>query len=289
MGNIAVASIVSNGYLRIVTVLIRVATMTLSISKFSVATGLATGALFSCIGTSNAFAFGFNFDTTYSQNDAPTGDVLLETVKIGEEIIKDFSYVTSAEIVFNDPYVGGNSGAASADTGDDATGGVRAEAATADDVVTNLTTNNLNHIIDTEDNGSFVIDLKFGKTLDNLLIWERGLNSDLGIQAVDINGNLIGNRLEITRDMWFDAGFAIDTSEINKAQEVGVLGINIFSDLGIEAGAVETIRFFSTSEFNGPDWKFVGTDSTRVPEPTFLLGLGLMGGVLMWQKRAKAA
>jgi len=263
--------------------------MTLSISKFAVATGFATGALFSCIGTGSAFAFGFEFASVYSTNDSPTGDILLESVKIGEEIIADFSYVTAAQIVANDPFEGGNSGAASADTGDNATGGVRAEAATADDVVANLTTNNLNHIIDTEDNGSFVIDLKFGKTLDNLLIWERGMNSDLGIQAVDVNGNLIGNRLEITRDKWFDAGFKIDTSEISSAQKVGSLGINIFADLGVEGGAVETIRFFSNSEFNGPDWKFVGTDSTRVPEPAFLLGLGIVGGALMLQKRSTAA
>ena len=263
--------------------------MTLSISKFAVATGFATGALFSCIGTGSAFAFGFEFASVYSTNDSPTGDILLESVKIGEEIIADFSYVTAAQIVENDPFEGGNSGAASADTGDNATGGVRAEAATADDVVANLTTNNLNHIIDTEDNGSFVIDLKFGKTLDNLLIWERGMNSDLGIQAVDVNGNLIGNRLEITRDKWFDAGFKIDTSEISSAQKVGSLGINIFADLGVEGGAVETIRFFSNSEFNGPDWKFVGTDSTRVPEPAFLLGLGIVGGALMLQKRSTAA
>jgi len=263
--------------------------MTLSISKFAVATGFATGALFSAIGTGSAFAFGFEFESTYSQNDSPTGDILLESVTIGEEIIEEFSYVTTAKIVENDPYEGGNSGAASADTGDDATGGVRAEAATADDVVTNLTTNNLNHIIDTEDDGSFVIDLTFGKTLDNLLIWERGMNSDLGIQAVDANGDLIGNRLEITRDKWVDAGFSINTSEIGNAQKVGSLGINIFSDLDVDSGAVETIRFFSNSEFNGPDWKFVGTDSTRVPEPAFLLGLGIFSGALMLQKRSKTA
>lgn len=264
--------------------------MTIPFSKIAVATGIAAGSLLSSFGTGSAFALGFSFDASYSQNDSPTGDILLESVKIGEEIISDFSYVTTAEIVFNDPFVGGNSGAASADTGDTATGGVREEDAMAEDVVANLMTNNLNHIIDTEDDGSFVIDLKFGKTIDNLLIWERGKNSDLGIQAVDASGNLIGNRLEIKRDMWFDAGFSIDTSEISQAQSVGSLGINIFSDLGVDSGAVETIRFFSTSEFNGPDWKFVGTDSTRsVPEPIFILGLGLVGGAMAWQKRTKAA
>lgn len=260
-----------------------------SLSKLAVATSLAAGSLLTCFGAGNAFAFGFSFGATYSQNDSPTGDILLESVSIGEEIINEFSYVTSAQIVFNDPFVGGNSGAASADTGDTATGGVREEDATAEDIVANLGTNNLNHIIDTEDDGAFVIDLKFGKTIDNLLIWERGMNSDLGIQAMDANGNLIGNRLVVTRDMWFDAGFSIDTTEITRAQSVGSLGVNIFSDLGVDAGKVETIRFFSKREFNGPDWKFVGTDSTRVPEPAALLGLGIFSGLLMLQKRTKAA
>ncbi|MEM9006683.1 MAG: PEP-CTERM sorting domain-containing protein, partial [Cyanobacteria bacterium P01_F01_bin.86] len=108
--------------------------------------------------------------------------------------------------------------------------------------------------------------------------------------AVDINGNLIGNRQVITRDMWFDAGFAINTTEISKEQQVGALGINIANDLGVDSGSVGTIRFFSESEFNGPDWKFVGTDSTRsVPEPAFILGLGLLGGVFVTQKRTRTA
>lgn len=263
--------------------------MTISYTKFAVAAGLATGALFSNIGTGNAFAFGFEFKGTYSQTTSPTDDILLESIVIGDDIIEEFSFVTSAVIVDNDEYSGGNTGAASSDTGDNATGGVRQEAAEAEDIVANLATNNLNHIVDTEDKGSFQIDLNFGKSLDNLLIWERGTNSDLGIQAIDSEGNLVGNRLVVTRDMWYDAGFAIDTAEITGAQDVGSIGINIFADLGVESGAVETIRFFSESSFNGPDWKFVGTDSARdVPEPTLILSLSVFGGVLMLQKRLKA-
>lgn len=264
--------------------------MTLSISKLVAATGLAAGAMFSYAGVANASSFGFSFETTFSQNDAPKGDILLESVKIGEEIIKDFSFVYGATILKNDVFSGGNTGAASADTGDEATGGVREEAATADDVVANLSTNNLNHIIDTEDNGAFEIDLKFNKLVDNLLIWERGMNSDLAVQAVDTAGNLIGTKLTIDRSMWFDAGYDIDTNEIDKAQNVGSLGINIFADLGVESGAVDTIRFFSQSGFNGPDWKFVGTDATRaVPEPAFILGLATVGGMLALKKRKQAA
>ena len=263
----------------------------MTLSKLAVAMGIATGALLPLSSNANAQSFGFDFDATYSVNNAPTGDILLESVKIGNEIIDDFSYVSTVEIVANDPFAGGNTGAASADTGDNATGGVRAQDATAEDIATNLGTNNLNHIIDTEDNGSFIIDLKFDKVIDNLLIWERGMNSDLAIQAVDANGDLIGTRLLIEEEMWFDAGYAIDTSEItNGAQDVGSLGINIFADLGVESASVDTIRFISQSEFNGPDWKFVGTDSARdVPEPALALGLGIFGGVMALKKRAKLA
>ena len=264
--------------------------MTLSLSKLAVAMGIATGALLPLSSNANAQSFGFDFDATYSVNNAPTGDILLESVKIGNEIIDDFSYVSTVEIVANDPFAGGNTGAASADTGDTATGGVRSEDATAEESATNLGTNNLNHIIDTEDKGSFIIDLKFDKVIDNLLIWERGKNSDLAIQAVDANGDLVGTRLLIEDDMWFDAGYEIDTSEISGAQEVGSLGINIFADLGVESDSVDTIRFVSQSEFNGPDWKFVGTDSARdVPEPALALGLGIFGGVMARKKRAKLA
>ncbi|NEQ46513.1 MAG: PEP-CTERM sorting domain-containing protein [Leptolyngbya sp. SIOISBB] len=261
-------------------------------SKFAVATGLATGALVSSFATGNAFAVGFGFETDYFENASPKGDILLKSVTIGDEIIEDFSFVNSAVIDFNDAFDGGNTGAASADKGDNATGGVVQENLSemdGDVVVANLSTNNLNHIIDTEDEGAFTIDLQFGKSIDNLLIWERGKNSDLGIVALDAAGNEIGEKLTITRNMWLDAGYSIDTTEIDEAQEVGSLGISIFDDLGVESGAVDSIRFFSESGFNGPDWKFVGTDAARVPEPAFILGFTLVGGALAWQKRAKAA
>ncbi|WP_204139504.1 exosortase-dependent surface protein XDP2 [Halomicronema sp. CCY15110] len=261
--------------------------MSLSISKFAMATGLATGTLLSGFSTSQAFALGFDFEGTYSQTSSSTADILLESITVGDQIIDEFSYVTSAEIVYNDAYTGGNTGAASADTGDDATGGARAEDATAADVVANLSTNNINHIIDTEDKGRFEIDLNFSEAIKTLFIWERGMNSDLGIQAVGAGGELLGNRLDITRDMWFSTGFKIDTSEIEKAQSVGSLGIKI-ADLGVQGGEVSTLRFFSQSGFNGPDWKFVGT-TAKVPEPTLLLGLGLLGGAMAWQKRTKVA
>lgn len=294
MGDIAVVSAIFCRYRRNRDSRIRVITMSLSISKFAVATGLATGALVSSFATGNAFAVGFGFETEYFENAAPKGDILLKSVTIGDEIIEEFSFVVGAEISYNDSFEGGDSGAASADKGDEATTGVAQENLTETEedaavVVENLGNNNLNNIIDTEDDGAFTIDLQFGKSIDNLLIWERGKNSDLGIVALDAAGNEIGEKLVITSDLWLDAGFAIDTTEIDEAQEVGSLGISILDDLGVESGAVDSIRFFSESGFNGPDWKFVGTDAERVPEPAFILGFTLVGGAIAWQKRAKAA
>ena len=266
----------------------QVAAMVSTTSTMAVAASVVTGVLLSLTGNANAEDFGFEFDTNYLLNDSPKGDIFLESIEIGDEIVQDFAFVAGVSIVENDPFLGGDTGAASADIGDTATTGIAVEDATANDILTNLSNNNLNNIIDTEDTGSFIIDLTFDKTIDNLLIWERGKNSSLGIQAVDFEGNLIGERRVIDRDMWFKTDFKINTTEIIGNQEVGALGINIAEDLGVDSGNVGTIRFFSESSFNGPDWKFIGTDSTRsasVPEPALVLGLGLLGGVFATQKR----
>lgn len=269
--------------------------MTFSFSQLALATGLATGALLSSLGTANALAFGFQFGTNASrpvpsanEKEAAQRDILLESVTFGDQTITDFAFVSSVPLnFFNDLYTGQNTGAASADKGDLATGGVKNEKLTAANVVTNLSTNNLNHIIDTEDTGSFTLDLTFDAMIDNLLIWERGKNSDLGVQALDADGKAIGNRLVVKRNMWFDAGYEIDTLEIDNVQEVGSLGINIWSDLGVASGAVSTIRISSEKGFNGPDWKVVGTAATRsVPEPALILGLTLLGGAMALTKRS---
>lgn len=266
--------------------------MALSFSNFAVAATVATGALLSVVGNANAQGFGFAFENQVSNDTRAKEDVFLESVKIGDEIITDFSFVSEVEIVENDQFVGGDTGAASADKGVKATTGVSVEDASADNILENLSNNNLNNIVDTEDVGSFVIDLTFEKVIDNLLIWERGRNSDLGIQAVDAQGNLVGNRLVIERTQWQDAGFSILTNELQDesapAQEVGSIGINIIEDLGIRSNNVQTIRFFSEDGFNGPDWKFVGTENKDIPEPAFILGLGMLGGAFGMLKRRVA-
>jgi hypothetical protein len=270
--------------------------------KVVLALAVGSGTLLAAASQAHAFSFVTNdFDVNpLTQSSAFKGDIFLESIKVLDEdgsvseIVSDFSYISLANIVSNDEFTGGNTGAASADIGDRATTGLKVEKATDFDIATNLRTNNLNNIIDTEDRGSFQIDLHFEKLIDNLLIWERGQNSKLGVQALDSEGNLIGERLVLNSRNWDYAGFKIDTQEIGSAQQVGSLGINISKDLGVEGG-ISSVRFFSESNFNGPDWKFVGTDANRgqdsadVPEPTFILGLGLFGSMLMLNKRPKAA
>jgi hypothetical protein len=262
--------------------------------------GAATAILF---GTATRASATFTFTTNFTDTEyGAKGDIFLDSVVLDstQELVEDFSFVNGAYIVANDEYTGGNSGAASADIGDNATTGTKMEAATVDAIVANLGNNNLNNIIDTEDSGSFQIDLSFEYNIDNLLIWERGNdndtwgagNSDLAVQAVDAEGNLLGNYLKITRDQWKNAGYSINTQEIGNTQEVGSLGVNILEDLGV-AGGVNRVRFFSESSFRGPDWKFVGTDATRleeetqaVPEPGALVGLGAVAGIVLLSKRA---
>lgn len=264
--------------------------------NLSLALSLATGVLLTCANNAQAFSFVTNdFDQNPLSTSDAKNDIFLNSVGILDsngnvsETVTDFSYITSAQIVYNDAYTGGNSGAASADIGDNATTGIKVEDASASDIAYNLGTNNLNNIIDTEDSGSFTINLSFDYALDNLLVWERGMNSDLQIQALDANGNLIGNALLITNDMWDSAGYSIDTQEIGGAQNVGSYGVNLVEDLGVD-GPISSLQFYSEAGFNGPDWKFVGTNATRnteaakVPEPGLILGLGILGSVFLWKR-----
>ncbi|MFE4108326.1 exosortase-dependent surface protein XDP2 [Almyronema epifaneia] len=259
------------------------------LSQVSASLGLTSITLLSLVGSAQAFSFVSEVEGSSAKGDIFLKAVVLET---GERVVvEDLSFISGATIVSNDEFSGGNTGAASADKGDEATTGISQEDANAAEIVTNLTTANLNNIVDTEDSGSFQIDLDFARAIDNLLIWERGKNSDLGVQALDDNGNLIGNFFKVSRDLWTDAGFSIDTTEIGNAQAVGSFGLNIAQDLGV-SGPVSRIRFSSESGFNGPDWKFVGTaaerESQSVPEPGLLLGLGLLSTFLV-SKRSRLA
>ena len=227
------------------------------------------------LSATSAQAFTFQTNLAPGSSD-PKGNIWLESVTLNDDtVFSDFSFVSGAQIVHNDLYTGGNTGAASSDRGDEADG-VKLEKATNESIVQSLGNNNLNNIIDGEDQGSFVINVSFEKAVSSLFFWERGMNSRLGVQALDTAGNLIGNFLTLDSRTWKAAGFSIDTTEIGGAQRVGSLGVSL-ADLGV-TGPISAIQLTSRSNFNGPDFKVIGGAAPQaVPEPTTMAGLALAG------------
>lgn len=237
----------------------------------------------------------FTFDTNVEEFNGAKENIFLESVTIIEddgstgETITSFTTVTGATVVANDDISDNNPGAASVDVGDNADGEA-VEAPSSEQVSEVLSNLNLNNIIDTEDRGSFEIDIDFANAVDNLFIWERGKNSDLKVQGLDGDGNLIGTAFTVFRSQWTDAGYSIDTTEIGGAQIVGSAGVSL-ADLGLTS-AIRGFRLSSQSGFNGPDWKILGSREDRgnvasTPEPSAMLGLGLFTGILAISRRQK--
>jgi PEP-CTERM motif len=193
-----------------------------------------------------------------------------------------------------------NSGAASTDKGHKASSPMAVSGMsnpTGEEVAAFVGNNNLSNIIDTEDDGSFAMDLFFGSEirkdgtgLDNLFFFERGKNSDLNVQAIDKNGNVIGNLVKLMRGDQQDAGYSISTTEIgNAVQAVGTWGLSLAE---LDVASLSGIRVSGYgSSFNGADWKVVGRagefSSTAVPEPGTILALGVVGGLGFLQRRRK--
>ncbi len=254
--------------------------------------GAAAGCLLMTAGSVSAGSFTTNFTPTVRDADE---DILLTSVQFGTTIIdfSDLALVSEAIILNNDVISAGalanndnkedNEGAASADVNDQSIDGVAMEQLLAGDaaseaaVVENLSSQNLGHIIDTEDSGAFEIELSFDKAFNTLLVWERGLNSDLGIKVG-------GETFKITRSMFTNAGYKLDTTEIDDVggQEVGSYALK-FSDLGL-TGDYDTVTLFSKSHFKGPDFKVAGA---TVPEPAAVLGLTAVAGAFVAGRRRK--
>lgn len=240
---------------------------------------VATGLIVS--GTS---AQAFSFSTNVS-GASSTGDINLNSVTLeGGKTVSEFALVKSAQIIHNDDWTGGNTGAASSDRGDNASG-IALEKATNESVAASLGNRNLNNIIDGEDAGSFKMNLFFEQAVSNLFFWERGMNSDLSVQALDASGNLIGSLFKITRDTWKSAGYGINTTEIGDTQQVGSWGLSA-NDLGV-VGSIFGIQVSADASHNGPDFKVAGESAAAVPEPTTMAGLALAGAGFAAARRRK--
>jgi len=256
---------------------------------FAVASLLASSLLVASSAPALAFSFTTNLSNDTDRTN-PKGDMWLESITYSDDTEFDnFSYVNRVEVLHNDVHTRRNEGAASADRGDTTTTGIRFEHIhndNADNLTTNLNNNNLNNIVDGEDRGSFRMNFFFDSLVDKVFVWERGMNSRLGIQAIDQQGSLLGNFLKLDSSNFDRAGFRINTMEIGGAQHVGSLGVNL-ADLGV-VDAIAGIQVSADSSYNGPDFKVVGANTEAVPEPATMLATGLAAGGFALARRRKA-
>ena len=253
------------------------------IMKLQIAFTLSLIAATLTLTTASAQAFtGFAFTTDYSPKPAdPQKDITLEsvTIKSTNEKVSHFELVNGAKIITN----GTTLGPGSSDRGDLATGQAHLEKATSSSVVGSLGNLNLNNIIDTEDNlGESVIDVYFKNAVKRFFFFERGANSDLKVDALDKNGNVVSTHT-ITRDLFQGkkganlADYSIDTTEISGAQKMGSYGL----ELGYK---VAGLRLSSDNAMNGPDYKVV---AAKVPEPATIAALVAVAGVAALSRRKK--
>ncbi|MGB0564550.1 MAG: exosortase-dependent surface protein XDP2, partial [Spirulinaceae cyanobacterium] len=201
---------------------------------------LASLAVVGGASAAQAFDFKTNYTAALEGSNKWKGDLTLDSVEFGGQTYTDFAFAQRTKIVSNDVWGGGNSGAASADMGDlvDIAGLENRsfrEAGSAEALTLALGNNNLNSIVDTEDKGNFAIDVLFDTAVDNVLVWERGRNSALDVQAIGKDGNVVGNLLALGKSNkggWSNAGFSLNTKEIGGTQKVASIGVSL-ADLGL--------------------------------------------------------
>jgi len=224
----------------------------------------------------------FSFSTNFTGSD-PEGDIWLNSVTTGlGPTYSSFNLVSGANIISNDVWTGGSTGAASTDKGLNATSPFAPnENPTGGEIAAYLGNLNLNNIIDTEDQGNFVIELLFNRKSDRFFFWERGMNSQLLVEALDDLGNVLSSYL-LDSSTFDSAGFAIHTMEPNNLQAVGAQGLKLD---GVTSKRLRLTA--SGAAFNGPDFKVVAVAS--VPEPATIAGTVLAAGAAVAARRKRKA
>jgi hypothetical protein len=252
---------------------------------------------------------------TVSQSVDPEADVMLQSYQSGGQTFNNFILVNNAQTIFTSPENPAQphktlTGTLSVDKGLRASGVGPFENPTDAEITANLSNLNLNNVMDVEEDGRFGLNTTFSRAVkDNhagadsaaeLLIFERGRNSDLNVQALDANGNPIGNELTLLRNgrpgsNQVDAGFQIHTSETGQ-QHVGLWAIDL-DQLGVTSLSglrVGTPR--DSGLFNGPDFKIIGVDTgttgpgtvQNAPEPSaaaLTVAAVVAWGLSRWRRR----
>ena len=210
----------------------------MKITKLVTSIGLTVG---SVLFVSNS-AQAADFKSNVTQDNGAKGDVILNSITQSDQTFSNFSFVDKVEILENTERTRDkNSGAASTDKGKNASSPESTNEDPDDiEMAKFLGNNNLNNIIDTEDKGTFRLNLFFedliekdDSGLDSLFFFERGMNSDIRVQAIDDAGNLLGNVIELLQKDQKDAGYKIKTTEATK-QSVGSWGVS-FAELGVDS------------------------------------------------------
>jgi hypothetical protein len=254
--------------------------------------------------------------TTNSCNSQTQCDVALNSVSVGNQSfdVSELLKVTDAALIRNYRSLAGyeSTGGISLERGDNATGTALETLSVERDSTLRQQFNtsgaelgiietlgnhqqsifNLNNIIDTEDDNIegtpdqesvFTLDLLFngGAAFDSVMLWERGMNSSITLQPIyEVSNNqatTFGEAITVGADEWDDAGYQLDTTEIDLAQTVGSKGIHFESNL-------QGLRVLSRQQFDGADFKIVGVKRS-IPEPSALFGLGVVGGLMALSSR----
>jgi hypothetical protein len=266
----------------------------MNFKSFALFTSLLAGAVVVGSAPAQAFdAFSFTTNSTYKVG-GEKNDIMLNSVTYGGKTVNQFNVVSDAKMGQQKQTLdkkGLVAGRLSTDCGDNIANCQAAELPNNSQIVDTLGNLNLNKIIDTEENmGSATLDVFFTKASDTFYLFERGGilsnsadlagNSDLTVQGLDAQGNLIGEAFTIGKTMWSNAGYAIDTREVESAQKVGSFG------LSSKNGAFAGLRLITNS--SGADFKVIAA-TTKVPEPATLVGFAIVGGAMSMVRRRKAA